>query len=326
MAVVTRFFLLCAVLLMLPAITAAQTPEYYGAVAYDIENRVVVADKGASPENALAAAEQACQNQGGGDSCQALGWFTNSFASLALAPADRRLPNGHPEGRWGFAWGFLDITEADRAALEICNENSPGGCQLVLRVGIGGSTRDWGNAAPLDNYIVDGFIEGEIDHIDRDYWAVDFDTNDDDPAIYPTRAGRVVFAGCNCQVRGQPARTCDNPYPRVPCYGYSVVIDHGNGLSSFYTHMLEGSLPEVGQQVTPLTRIGTMSDSGCPSEEPYHSNCGTHLHYSMRRGSIANNPIYGPTEAVRTPWREGSHSGSLSTIFSLPDFSGGSSR
>ena len=54
---VPRVLLLCAALLVLPALVAAQTPEYYGAVAYDIEHRVFAAASGVGAAAALAAAE-----------------------------------------------------------------------------------------------------------------------------------------------------------------------------------------------------------------------------------------------------------------------------
>jgi hypothetical protein len=138
-----------------------------------------------------------------------------------------------------------------------------------------------------------------------DWWAIDFDTGNTDPAVYPTRAGHVAFAGWNCSVIGRPSQPTDVPNPDVPCDGYAVVVNHDNGLSSLYTHLRKDGLPQFGQAVTPLIRIGTMSNSGCPSGEPQHSWCGPHLGYSMRRGSLItpSGPIDGPTEAVRTPWR-----------------------
>jgi murein DD-endopeptidase MepM/ murein hydrolase activator NlpD len=252
---------------------------YYDSFAYAIAERVAVVSSGTNPDNARAAAESTCRHKGGGADCQSVGWFTDASGSFALGPGNQ----------WGWGTG-TSRQEAASLALKYCGS----GCQLVkpLQVAIGGSSFAWGTGTPLrGDWHVGGFTEGVGDHVGRDYWAVDFFSNA--TAVYPTQAGEVVFAGYSCKPN------------RYPCYGNVVAIYHGNGLYSIYTHLASTGLPSTGEQVTPSTRIGTMSDSGCPP-----SVCGTpiHLHYAMRSGpagltgelALYSNSL----GAVRTPWHK----------------------
>jgi murein DD-endopeptidase MepM/ murein hydrolase activator NlpD len=101
-----------------------------------------------------------------------------------------------------------------------------------------------------------------------------------------------VFSGWNCEIA---------PGGGPDCYGNVVVIDHGNGLYSIYTHLLSTGLAPLGQMVTPSTQIGVMSNSGCPG-------CAVHLHYAMhigKTGLTGRLALYDPSlKAVRTPWHK----------------------
>ena len=255
--------------------------KYYGSFAYAIAERVATVATGTTPNDARAAAESVCRQKGGGVDCQAVVWFTDGWASFALGPGNQ----------WGAGVADTSLSAADSTALEYCGN----GCQLTMRVGIGGSSFDWGNGAPLrGNWYVGGFTEDVGDHVGRDYWAVDFFS--DQTAVYPTRAGKVVFSGYNCET---------NPPGGKKCYGNVVVVDHGGGLYSTYTHLAATGLPAVGARVTPSTQIGTMSDSGCPP-----SLCGTpiHMHYAMhigKPGLTGRLALYDPSlNPVRTPWHK----------------------
>ena len=143
--------------------------------------------------------------------------------------------------------------------------------------------------SPVLDFQVIGFQPGQGDHKGRDYWAIDLFSIYS--AVYPTLPGTVVYAQWNCQtVSGKP-----------PCYGYVVVIDHGNGLYSIYTHLAATGLPTVGQSVGINDQIGTLSDSGC-------SGCGIHLHFAVRMGppNLGANALFGSNTPVRTPLLPGS--------------------
>lgn len=202
-----------------------------------------------------------------------------------------------PNNQWAW-WTDRTLANADKTALSRCGT----GCQLVMRDGIGNAPAfAWGNATPVrGNYSVGGYTEGKGDHgvtnnrpdpTQRDYWAVDLYA--DATAVYPTRAGKVIFSGLSCK---------PNSYP---CYGNAVAIDHGSGIYSIYTHLAAIGLPALDQQVTPETSIGTMSDSGCPP-----SVCGTpiHLHYALRSGPSGlrgEDALYSSQlRPVRSPWHK----------------------
>ena len=133
---------------------------------------------------------------------------------------------------------------------------------------------------------VEGYGPGEGDHRGRDHWAVDFFS--DDSAIYPALSGWIAEAGWNCQIASGSN-----------CYGNFVVLDHGDGLYTLYTHLADDQwLPRANRAVGTNDRIGTMSDSGC-------SGCGVHLHFAARRGArhLGGNALFGANESVKTPWR-----------------------
>ena len=144
-------------------------------------------------------------------------------------------------------------------------------------------------AAPMrGNMQVMGFAPGVGDHTGRDYYAVDFFS--DNSAVYPTAAGKVVYTGWNCDT------VSDQP----PCYGNTVCLDHGAGYYSIYTHLAATGLPALNTQVGVNTRIGTMSNTGC-------SGCGIHLHFAVHRGTPglqgSDSLWNGSLQAVKTPWR-----------------------
>jgi hypothetical protein len=274
---VTAGVFLAAFLLPSAKTALAAPAENYASFAFAIAERVAVVDSGTTPDDARATAESTCRQKGGGTDCQSVGWFTNGYGSFALGPGNR----------WGWGVDGTSIQAADETALEYCGS----GCQLIIRVGIGGSSFAWETGAPLrGDWYAGGFTEGVGDHVGRDYWAVDFFSNA--VAVYPTRAGKVVFTGYNCETV---------PPGGSICYGNTVAIDHGNGLYSIYTHLSGTGLPTFNQQVAPSTQIGIMSDTGCVG-------CGVHLHYAMHLGKVGLTgrlALYdGSLRAVRTPWHK----------------------
>lgn len=72
--------------------------------------------------------------------------------------------------------------------------------------------------------------------------------------IYPSASGMVIYAGCNNQGG----------------YGCWVKLDHGNGITSAYAHMIEGSIQvRSGQSVNPATVLGQVGWTGMTSFGPH---------------------------------------------------------
>jgi murein DD-endopeptidase MepM/ murein hydrolase activator NlpD len=155
----------------------------------------------------------------------------------------------------------------------------------VNKAGLGGAS------APLTSYVVDGYVEGEVDHVGADYWAVDFDTNATDPAVYPVRPGKVIYSNYNSQSSDPDC-----------AYGFVVLLDHGSGIYSIYAHLADDNEATVGATVSVTDRIGTMSDSGCPKG-------GTHLHFALRYRPGVTDPTQDPPlfegDPIQTPWHKG---------------------
>ncbi len=83
--------------------------------------------------------------------------------------------------------------------------------------------------------------------------------------IYAADGGRVVYSGW------------DNTG-----YGYTVLIDHGNGIRTRYAHM-SWIFPNYGAYVQKGEQIGRVGSTGRSS--------GPHLHFEVIVGGIARNPF-----------------------------------
>ncbi len=82
-------------------------------------------------------------------------------------------------------------------------------------------------------------------------------------SIYPIASGTVVTAS----YQGS--------------YGNMIVIDHGNGVQSYYAHCNSINV-SVGESVTTDTVIGTVGSTG--------NSTGPHLHLEIRINGVAYNP------------------------------------
>lgn len=96
------------------------------------------------------------------------------------------------------------------------------------------------------------------------HMAVDI-ANNAAPPVLASDTGTVTFAGCIQYGYG--------------CY---IIIDHGNGYQSLYSHLsVIGVSP--GQVVNKGTQIGVMGSTG--------RSTGTHLHFEIRSGGVLLNPL-----------------------------------
>ena len=103
----------------------------------------------------------------------------------------------------------------------------------------------------------------------RYYWyhrAVDI-ASPGNPAIVASQGGTVVSAGWN-----------------GGGYGNYVVINHGNGYSTLYAHMLNNSIVvSPGQAVKQGQKLGTMGSTG--------RSTGTHLHFEIKSSGGNIDPL-----------------------------------
>lgn len=66
-------------------------------------------------------------------------------------------------------------------------------------------------------------------------------------------------------------------------FGRTVILDHGNGITTLYAHMSRLGPYRVGQRVRQGTTIGFVGASGLAS--------GPHLHYEFRVNGVHRNPL-----------------------------------
>ncbi len=121
----------------------------------------------------------------------------------------------------------------------------PGACTGSYTGPVGSGAFRW----PSSNHTISG----------NDYWsghlAIDLGAVPGDP-IYASDAGVVVFSGW---ANGG--------------YGYTVVVDHGNGYQTLYAHMSGVNLP-CGAGVGAGSVVGSAGSTG--------NSTGTHLHFEVR--------------------------------------------
>jgi hypothetical protein len=91
--------------------------------------------------------------------------------------------------------------------------------------------------------------------------------------IYAMRSGTVIRAAEGIQDRNSNGG-----------YGGIVIIDHGDGIHTLYSHLLEGSLNvQRGQRVSRGDIIGKVGNTGWST--------GPHLHFEVRINGMVHNPM-----------------------------------
>lgn len=115
-----------------------------------------------------------------------------------------------------------------------------------------------------------GYRIHPIFHTRRLHTGIDIGRNGGQPiagaAIVAAGSGTVIFAG----YRGG--------------YGNTVIIDHGNGVTTLYAHQPSGGISVGnGAQVKKGQRVGTVGSTGFST--------GPHLHFEVRVNGVPTNPM-----------------------------------
>jgi murein DD-endopeptidase MepM/ murein hydrolase activator NlpD len=102
--------------------------------------------------------------------------------------------------------------------------------------------------------------------------------------VYPVKAGKVIYAGCN----------------DTGGYGCWVMTDHGDGWESVYDHLIRGSIQvSKGQYVTSDTILGRVGWTG-------KTSFGPHVHLEIRYQGRQVDPerIFGSPEELDLPYKK----------------------
>jgi murein DD-endopeptidase MepM/ murein hydrolase activator NlpD len=124
-----------------------------------------------------------------------------------------------------------------------------------------------GWASPVTGYISSAF--GNRVHPRSGVWSFHSGVDIAAPCgrnMFAAHAGTVTYAGWNGG------------------YGNYIQIDHGNGVSTAYGHIVSGGLlVKMGQEVEVGQNIARVGTTG--------TSTGCHLHYEVRLNGVANDPV-----------------------------------
>ncbi|MEO1815338.1 MAG: peptidoglycan DD-metalloendopeptidase family protein [Acetobacterium sp.] len=160
------------------------------------------------------------------------------------------------EIKTAFAAGNFNL----KAAIDFIGS---GALEFFKSIGIGGASMG-DLTAPVSGSVTSGFgYRDDVGDIGtKDHMGIDIGVPEGTP-VGAAGSGTVVQAGWNGG------------------YGYSVMIDHGNGLESLYGHLSE-VLVSVGDLVTKLQTIGLSGNTG--------NSTGPHLHFGLMQDGVWIDP------------------------------------
>ena len=115
-------------------------------------------------------------------------------------------------------------------------------------------------------------------------FSVDVLAYDETMGDWRTHSGLDIAGELNTRVLATAAGTVSAVYDD-PLMGTTIVIDHGNGLTSLYANLAETPAVQVGDAVSTGTIIGAVGDTA-----PAESGRAAHVHFAMYQDGQAVNP------------------------------------
>jgi len=101
--------------------------------------------------------------------------------------------------------------------------------------------------------------------------------------IWRLHGGIDLAPDCGAPVRAAASGVVARSGPTGDSFGTLIVLDHGQGVSTYYAHMFTRDLlVAVGQQVTAGQQIGRVGTAG--------GSTGCHLHFEVRTGGDRTDP------------------------------------
>lgn len=139
------------------------------------------------------------------------------------------------------------------------------GVQERWGAGAGGEVSDQGWARPSGGNISSNFGPRACNGCSTYHLGVDLAPGCNAP-IYSAAPGTVIYAGW------------------FSGYGNHIKVDHGNGVVTSYSHIVDGGiLVGYGQHVAPGQNIARVGNTG--------QSFGCHLHFEVRLNGSATNPV-----------------------------------
>jgi murein DD-endopeptidase MepM/ murein hydrolase activator NlpD len=163
--------------------------------------------------------------------------------------------------RWGVR--AEDISAYPLNALTPGVEPTPGAPLVIpygrreIKLAPPGLAAGYAYAWPIRGVITQGYWSG--------HRAVDFGAPYG-AKVYASRAGRCITA----------------TWSPEGSYGYLVVLDHGDGVRTYYSH-LKGAWVQPGDWVACGDLIGEVGSTG--------NSTGPHVHFEIRIGGVPQNPL-----------------------------------
>ena len=99
-----------------------------------------------------------------------------------------------------------------------------------------------------------------------------------------THSGLDIAASVGTEVKATAAGTVSAIY-EDPLLGTTIVIDHGNDMTSVYSNLAAVPTVKSGAKVSTGTIIGTVGNTA-----PAESGLNPHLHFAIFRNDVAVDP------------------------------------